>query len=354
LKNIYNEREKDDVKLLKDNFCIVFQNFLNFIYLITNKNMGMLYLITKYLIKNHFMSKDLDEKFKTDHACIKYENKKIEIINQKEEKNEKILSLKDEKEEKSNNKHICECSFLRLLLSNWRDIIKSPEEENQNEKLLLSFANNIFFKENFSILYFFIFKDIMLNNNEDIITERNQYLSQEIILLIVNQTNIIENAYYIFYKYVKEIINIPISKEKNNELNPKFIKILSNKFIFISNDFCYFIRPKLKSLINSKYNLIKIVLDIACLFHNLCEYESIFPHPEFQDKKFQIDILNCELFLIKIINSIVLCNDWNDKIKIKNFFDYIINKILNQNSEGIKQLKEKEYSFHLILVLIMF
>ena len=349
LKNIHNEREKDDVKMLKDNFCIVFQNFLNFIYLITNKNMGMLYLITKYLIKNHFMSKDLDEKFKTDHACIKYENKKIEIINQKEEKKEKILSLKDEKEEKSNNKHICECSFLRLLLSNWRDIIKSPEEENQNEKLLLSFANNIFFKENFSILYFFIFKDIMLNNNEDIITERNQYLSQEIILLIVNQTNIIENAYYIFYKYVKEIINIPLSKERKNELNPKFIKILSDKFIFISNDFCYFIRPKLKSLINSKYNLIKIVLDIACLFHNLCEYESIFPHPEFQDKKFQIDILNCELFLIKIINSIILCNDWNDKIKIKNFFDYIINKILNQNSEGIKQLKEKEYSFHLTL-----
>ena len=54
LYNFHNKREQKDALNLKENFCIVFQNFITFLYLITCKNMGMLYLITNYILKNNF------------------------------------------------------------------------------------------------------------------------------------------------------------------------------------------------------------------------------------------------------------------------------------------------------------
>ena len=139
--DIHNADEKKDIALIEGNFCALFQNFLTFLFVITNKNMGMLYLVTKYILKN-YLNENSEEKYKTCHACIKLENEKIEII----------------KEEKSdNNKHNCKCSFLRLLLSNWREKV-IPERDNENRKLLLLFTLNNFVKESFSLIYFFIFK----------------------------------------------------------------------------------------------------------------------------------------------------------------------------------------------------
>ena len=347
LKNIHNPREKDDAIMLKDNFCIVFQNFLTFIYIITNKNMGMLYLITKYILKNHFLSEnDLDEKYKTNHSCIKLENKNIRILYENKNNNNNMFSLYDEN---SKDIHICNCSFLRLLLSNWRDKIKSTEEENQNEKLLLSFAHNIFLKEEYSLLYFFIFKEIILNNNEDIISERNQFFSEDTILLIGNQTNIIENAYNIFYNYSKEVLNTKIVKDKNDGFDPILIKRMLNIFLIINDDFKIFNKLKMKEIIDSNINLTKIFIDISCLIHNQCEYESIFPHPEFQDKIFSFELIKCETLLMKIAYNINFCYNIEDITKIKKIFDYLINKILNQNLGGIKELKKNEFSFHLTL-----
>ena len=346
LKNIHNLREKEDAKMLKDNFCIVFQNFLTFIYIITNKNMGMLYLITKFFLKNYFLSEnDLDEKYKTTHSCIKLENENIQILYENKNNNNNMFSLYDEN---SKDNHICNCSFLRLLLSNWRDKIKTTEE-NQNEKLLLSFAHNIFLKEEYSLLYFFIFKEIILNNNEDIISERNQLFSEKTILLIANQTKILENTYIFFYNYTKEVLNTKIAKDKKDEFDEVLIKRMLDIFLIIDDDFSYFNKPKLKEIFNSNINLTKIFIDISCLIHNQCEYESIFPHPEFQNKKFSFELIKCETILMKLAYNINFCYNLEDINKFKNIFEYLINKILNQNLEGIKELKQNVFSFHLTL-----
>ena len=345
LKNIHNPREKDDVNMLKDNFCIVFQNFLTFIYIITNKNMGMLYIITKYILKNHFQSENLDVKFKTDHTCIKLENKNIKILYENKDKNNNLFSLNDEN---SKDNHICKCSFLRLLLSNWRDKIKTTEE-NQNEKLLLSFAHNIYLKEEYTLLYFFIFKEIILNKNEDIISERNQFFSENNFLLISNQTNIFENAYNIFYIYSKEVLNNKIVKDKNEGFDPILMKKMLDLFLYINNDLDYFTKSKAKEIFDIKINLTKLFIDIACLIHNQCEYESIYPHPEFQAKNFVYELIKCELLLIKIAFKIIFCYNIENINKIQDIFDYLINKILNQDLGGIKKLKQNEFSFHLTL-----
>ena len=343
LYNFHNKREQEDVLNLKENFCIVFQNFITFLYLITNKNMGMLYLITNYILKNHF-SENIDEKYKTNHSCIKIENKKIQIIYEdtSSNKNNDIFSLIDIN---AKDKHNCKCSFLRLLLSNWRKEIIS-NEENQNEKLLVSFTHNTFLKEDFATLYFFLYKYIMLNNNYDVISLDCQYISEEnILLLIGKQTNLIENSFYHCYNYIKDILN-------NLYKLPEFKTYLMNRILEVLmnvNRFKYFNKPKIREVINYNVNLIKTFVDIICLLHNQCEYESIMPHPPFQEKSFSSELLEFEFYSINLFGEINLCYDWEEETKAKEFFDYLVNKILNQKSQGIKQLKNNEFSFHLTL-----
>ena len=330
--NNYNSEEKRDISLIEENFCVVFQNFLTFLYIITNKNMGVLYLVTNCFLKN-YLSENSEEKFKVYHTCIKLENKKIEIIKEKES---------------DNNKHNCKCSFIRLLLSNWRGKVKA-EKENQNRKLLLLFTNNIFFKESFSLFYFFIFKEILFNQNADILHERLAFISENNLFLIGSQTDIIENAYNNFYEYLKEILNSPNFKNQYGGFNSTITKQILEYLKIINNDLDNFIKPKMKELMNSKINLINIFLNIVSLIHNQCEYKSIYPHPQFQEKHFPIDFLNWEIILLQIVNKIFLYCDWKNIDKIKIFFNNLIKKILNQKSEGIKQLNENEYSFHLTL-----
>ena len=346
LMDINDKIEQDDIALIKDNFGKVFQNILNFLYVITTKNVGMLYLVTKYMLKN-YLSENSEEKYQTDHICIKLENKKIEIMKEKEDEKEKNGSLQ---EKSCNKKHNCKCSFLRLLLSNWRNNIKlEKEKENQNKKLLLLFSNNIFIKESFTLLYFFIFKEILLNQNEDLIHERFAFFSGDILYLIGSQTDIIEKAYIHFYDYFSEIFQSPHAKDSKGGFSSLVTKGIMEKFRIIKDDLNYFINPKMKELVISKFNLDKIFLDIACLIHNQCEYKSIFPHPEFQERVFPIYILNLEIILLKIVSKIYLCYDWKDIDKIKTFFNYLIKKIINQKQEGIKQLNENEFSFHLTI-----
>ena len=331
----FTEIEKNDISLLKDNFCVVFQNFLTFLYIITYKNMGMLYLVSKYFL-NNYLSKNPEEKFKVCHTCIKLENKKIEVIKDKE------------KESESDTKHDCKCPFLRLLLSNWRDKVK-PKKENQNRKLLLFFTHNIFFKEYFSLFYFFIFKEMLFNGNEDLMHERSAFLSENDLYLICTQTDIIENAYSSFYEYLKEIFNKPIFKEANGALNSNITKKIMEYFKIINDDLNNFLRPKMKELISTKNKLINTFLNIVCLIHNQCEYKSIYPHPEFQEKPFPIYFLNWEVILQKIVNKIFLCYNYENIDAVKILFDCLIKKIINQKEEQIKQLNENEYSFHLSL-----
>ena len=331
----FTEIEKNDISLLKDNFCVVFQNFLTFLYIITYKNMGMLYLVSKYFL-NNYLSKNPEEKFKVCHTCIKLENKKIEVIKNKEEESE------------SDSKHECKCPFLRLLLSNWRDKVK-PKKENQNRKLLLFFTHNIFFKEYFSLFYFFIFKEMLFNGNEDLMHERSAFLSENDLYLIGTQTDIIENAYSSFYEYLKEIFNKPIFKEANGALNSNITKKIMEYFKIINDDLNNFLRPKMKELISRKNNLINTFLNIVCLIHNQCEYKSIYPHPEFQEKPFPIYFLNWEVIIQKIVNKIFLCYNYENIDAVKILFDCLIKKIINQKEEKIKQLNENEYSFHLSL-----
>ena len=331
-----DSQEKKDLLLLKRNFCIIFQNFINFLREITKNNLGMLHLIATYFLNNHFINNNnLEDQYKTSNICINFNNKEIKILN----KNKKIKE--NDMDIDSIEDHKCQCPFFRLLISNWRDRIKS--KENENEELLLSFAHNYNLRCSFVILYYFMYDDVLLNANDDIIYNRNQFFIEDTTALIASQTNLFEESFEIFYKNFSKVFN-------NDNYNSDDIdKFLNTRMVFFSTDSKYLSKPKIKNLIADKTSLIKRLIDCFCLLHNKIEFKSIVPHPPFQNKGYISELINLELTLSLTENVILMCLDYNNKEKIKEISFYLINKILNQKKEGIKQLEKNEYSFHLTL-----
>ena len=349
--NIKEKEEREDINLLENNFCIVFQNLLTFLSLVTYESPGMFYLISNYLLKNHFTSENIEEKYKTTHTFIKVVNKKIEILYKNKIKNDNFFSLN-----LKNEKHKCECSFLRLFLINWRNKVKPHEDmKGNNSEFLTSFGKNLMFKETFVAINFFLFKEIMLNDNEELLKARSNFFSEDNIKLISAPINLLEEGYHFLYEYIIKEIFKKIENEKINVLLIYMISLVLHKFIIVSGEFQRFNKAQYLKIIYTNNNLIKEFIDIACLFHNRFGFKSIVPHPEFQNKKSFQDMCYSELYIIFIngISFLNLCNDFENNFdKIKEIFDYFVKKILNQKSEGINQLEENEFSFHLTLYRI--
>ena len=306
-----DKKEKNDIFLLKKNFAIIFQNLLNFLYNITKANLGMFHLVALYLLKNHFKNESINNKdnfndnYKTSHTCIIIENNDIKILYKEktDKENEDILSSLDCN---GINKHKCECPFIRLLFSNWRDNIKPYIAEKQNIELLLSFSHNFFLRKALSILILFLLKEILINNNNDIRYIRNQYALSEAIELLVKKTDIIENNYDFLYYYMKKYINLPKYKDIYGTIKKQIIQDKLLKIGDFNYDDKIFSRPNTRQLINSKKCIFKRLIDIACLIHNQMEFKSIFPHPEFQEKKCSLNFIDIEEYFISITNSIFM------------------------------------------------
>ena len=340
--NEINSKEKEDITLLKENFSIVFQNFLNFLYKITEKNIGMFHLISLYLLENHFIKGNENKKYQTSHTCFKFEINNIQILYKEKSENKDIFSCFDffGKEQ-----HECQCPFIRLLISNWRDNVKPYYDLKQNQKLLLSFSHNFFLRSSLSMLFICIYKEILLNNNEDILYVRNQFFLSESTELIAKKTNLIEEIYEFLYYYFKKNIYSINSKE----IKKDFIKEFEDKIDNFMYDSKYFLRGEIMPLINSKISIFERLIDIFCIIHNQMEFLSIFPHPEFQEKECSIDFIQLEEDFLFLFNINILCIQWKDINNIKVIFNYFIEKINNQKENEIKILEKNEFSYHLAL-----
>ena len=326
------KNEKIDVLFLKSNFNIVFQNLIYFFRLITKNNLAMLHLISTYLLKNHLDSTQLNEEYKTNHICIEINQNDIKVYNDQIKK----------------ENHICKCPFLRLFLTNYSNTIKLNSEEEEKE-LLFSFVHNLSLRNSFCILFFFLYEQILYNSNSNIMNCRAQFFLEDAIGLIAKKTTFIEDSAGIFYKYI-----IKLLKGQNNQGKLRKDAILRIVILIsiLQEDIKYYLRPNLRTLMTEKTSYYKKIVDIICLFHNIYKYISTVPHPKFQDKPVNQFLLSIDKFLTKIGGLLVCSLDWEKMNFIKEIYGYIIYKILNQEKEGIKQLKENEFSFYIILYRI--
>ena len=326
-KNLINE--KKDILFLKSNFCIVFQNLLHFLRLISKNNLSMLNLIAKYFLNNHFDIPKIEDKYKTKHRCLKIIEGDIKIFYNE------------------NSNHACKCPFFRLFMSNYRDDIRSIQ--NENEEFLLSFSHNLSLRSAYCIIFFAIYKQVLLNNNEDIINNRNQYFLEDVTYLIGQKTKLIEESYDILYKYILNKIKSSKLVTDSGTFNSDLIDKLNIPVLMVYNDTNYFSKPQMREIMTEKISIMKKIIDIICLFHNQNEFKSIVPHPQFQPRGFSTSLIEFELYLLGIVEKIIIYLDWSKIETLKEIAKYLINKILNQKKEGIKQLEKDEYSFHLSL-----
>ena len=332
------KKEKKDIFILLSKFCAVFQNMIKFLRLITKKNLGMLHLMANYFLKNNLdtkkMENEVEDDFKVNHRCIELNQNEIKIFYENNTKNEK---------------HICKCPFLRHFMSNFRHIVGSNKnvEEDINE-FLFSFAHNLPLRFSSCIMYFFIYTQNLYNDNSCLYYCISQYYLEEGFEFLLKKTFLLEESTEILYKYLNKLIE---SEDFNEDVGPN--KDIMNKiFLSIQNfisDIKHLSKPKMRLLMVDKTILIKKIIDIYCLFHNIEKYKSIFPHPGFQKKMFSAKLFFGELYLIKLPCIVYTLFDWNKIDKLKEIYKYIINKILNQKKEEIKQLEENEFSFNLIL-----
>ena len=322
---LYNE--KSDVSFLKSNFCIVFQNFIYFLRLITKNNLGMFHLIANYFLKNHLESKKLGDEYLTDHRCI--------VINQQD------INIFYDTVKKEN--HICKCPFLRLFIANYRNNVKLKSQEDERE-FLFSFARDLPLRTAFCVLYFFLFNQNMYNNNENINYCRTQFYLEDGVELVAKKTNFLENSVDLTFKYLLKTMKQKEGKEQNilkKEMIERVFRIVGNIF----EDVKYFSKPKIKQLMPDKTSYYTKFIDIICLFQNINEFISIVPHPPFQDKPFNDYLYQLENILNKIPRLFGCCFDYNQIDKLKEVYKYIINKILYQKDAGVNQLEDNEFSF---------
>ena len=323
--SILNEK-KEDIILLKNNFIVVFQNLMNFLRLISEKNIGMLHLIADYFLKNHFKNQKLEDIYKTTHRCLKITNNDIKLMN----------SYKEE--------HICICPFVRLFIVNYRDGMPCKDE---NHEFLYSFSHNLHLRNYFMISFFATYKQSLKNANEDFLINRNQFYLEDTTAFIAEKTHLIEESYDLVYQYFSKYFKSPELKYDSGAINENLIEKLSYVVFHLKTDTKYFSKPKIKKLMTEKTSIVKRVIDCICLIHNENELKSIVPHPKFQEKGFSLKFLELEIFLIGVVEGITIYIEWDKINELKDIFKYIINKIINQKKEGIKVLNENEYSYHL-------
>ena len=323
--------EKNDIIFLKSNFKKVFQNFIFFLRLITQKNLALLHLIAQYFTKNNFAAIKLEDECKTNHNCVEIEKNEIKVYFDTDK----------------TGSHNCKCPFFRLFLSNYRNNIKLSEEEDEKE-FLLSFAHDLPSRHTFCIIYFFLFNQVLYNNNSIVTNTKSQFYLEDVIELIATKTSFIEDSIDILYKYIQKLMN-KFYTQQQSALKDGTMTIISSHLINLIKDLKYFSKPKIRTIMAEKMGYFKRIIDIICLFHNMYEYLSIVPHPEFQDKSPKRYIFLIENSCLKIPGLLNCFLDFEKMEKLKEFYRYIIYKILNQKKEGIKQLEIDEFSFYLIL-----
>ena len=339
------EDEKITILNLKNNFAIVFKNFMNFLRKITEKNSAMLHLMASYFLKNNLREgKDGENEGWATHSCIRVSShNSFEILYKDKNANKNILSPLNFT---GVTKHKCVCPFIRLFISNYRENVKSVDpENNEDEKFFLSFSQNIFLRLEMCYQFFFLYKEIILNNSENINYTKNQFFIEDALVNIAEKSDFIEETYEFLYDFLKNFFDKNFKNYNLGIVSKQLLTQIYDASRLYMYDCRYFTKPRVRTLMYSKTSINKRLIDIMCLLHNQLIFKSIVPHPEFQQKKEILGIIDFELLLLYLGNLLFICTDWENMDRIKEIFNYFVNKILLMNKN--QKLGKNEFSYHI-------
>ena len=292
------EMEKNDNIYNNENLNEIMKLFLKFLSDIFHSNSGLLHLFSKNFIKNY--------PYKTFHNCV--------IINNK---NEVKINFSNGEE------HLCQCSFLKILLSVWTDKIEC-------ESLLFSLLQNNKMKISIGLIYIAIYDKILNNNASDLYYFINQVISSDIILNSIKEPYLIINLVKSFYNKLEQCI------VKND------LQLLENIIKNFHNDIHYLLREQTIELFIDKIELFEDFINIIEFLNNINNFEIVF---EYQKEGFSLSLFSVEYGILDLFLYLISYFNFNNLELTKKLF-----KIYEEKFNNYKFLQTNSFSFHIILV----
>jgi hypothetical protein len=302
---------------------MIFKKLIDFFRQISSKNLGMFYLLSKYFLKNHFKDQQIEDKYKTTHSCLRINKNDIEILYKKDNNINKMeIENENDNNENNTNKHICECNFMRLFFLNWS--CEDLNKRKENEEFIMKFTSIFPLKKEYCITLFFDYEHFILNNYSSLLHVKTQFFSEEITVFIAEKSTFIEDSFEIFYNNFLKKIKSNNSRDSLGDLKNDEIKRLYRQSYYKEDDIEYFSKPKIRELVGKKVSIIKRIIDCICLIHNELEFESLFPHPEYQNKGVNEELIELESKLLSIIEKLSNIINWKDYNLAKDIFQHIM------------------------------
>ena len=278
-------------------------------------NLGFFYLVVLKCTENF--------PFETKHKCFKYNEK------------EKLITIIEESDTES---HTCVCPFFQILIN----ILLLHKNEENSDNFFSLFIQNYKNKIITGISYFHSF--IQLHLNDNLTTFRGmayQLLSDDLSILICDEKNkfFLENVFKECYNTIEELIN-------NEEEYDTIQNIIYDILIVLK----YLPKVQIQDKISSNLNIYDVIINISSLFNNLNIFEDKINYNLYQREGCNINLLNCEIFILLIHETLSLLLDYNNENNVKHIFEILISK-LNDFKES-KENKPKIFSFHITLIRI--
>ena len=266
---------------------------------------------------------------KTKHTCIDIEGKNGKMI------------------KSSFFNHDCICPFIRYLLEFW---------PGKKQKVLYNLAYNYKLKKYIGIYYFFFYNEYLKNCIMDFEEISVQIIFKDVIEIACNIPGLIDTAYDGMVDIFKLIVNYD-SKNKFNPNQPLLTQTLfffakSNKFTFLKEiihslkcDTLYLMKPIALNYLSNNTNIMKKLIKLTSIIQNINPVLAIYPHPSAKESKYQVEILDVEIWLLDIFSLYVSIFNFDNSESVKAIFAYFTKKIKNPKIV----LKEDEYTFHITL-----
>ena len=290
--------EDKDVIIGNLQFNNILSNFLDFIYIICNANLGILHIVSEVFLMN-FPNK-------TKHDCFSYIDGVLKM-------------------EKNNSEHDCFCPFIKVLMSVWNSQIN-------NEKLLYLFLHNYKLKREIGLIYLSILKRIIDYNADNLLNFSVQIMTDEVSLIISKHPNFLINV----FDTILEVTKNDYSKKEFSHLSPVLFRFYC--------DIHYLIKPCSYKEIAKNVELFKKIIDIACIFHNFNSFKIV---NSFQRDGWINFLLENDLHLIQFFELFVSILDFNNINEVQIILNYLVDCFVNKK---YNILDKDEYSFHITLI----
>ena len=318
----YVIRAIEEKKTNDKNFSDNISSFIDYITGPCLSSKACMHIFAELLLENY--------PFKTKHVCLQLNKGEGKLI------------------KSSIFNHDCCCPFIRLLMPIW---------PLGKEKVIYSFLYNYKLRKTMGLFYFLLYGEFIKNCLPDFTELSVQIIFDEVSKIASNINGLIDNM----YECMPEIFSIFLKRTTHFE-NPNkialitaidllFIDLKENKKYVIFKEIIFKLKADtiyvMKSLslkyLSNNTNILYQLIELMNFLQNINPIESIYPHPKFKSDRYNIDLLDAELWLLDIFSSYVSIFNFESKNNVKDVFQYFSKKICNKKNI----LQPQEYSFHI-------